>query len=145
MLADERAKIALPDRLAVVIQRAEPVMLRFVPDHIEAVGIDGGRGGCIAVELVPRERAERKIAAPDRASVFCIQTEHGNAAGFVAGGREENPLTPQHGRGVAGAGEFDFPVDVCLGDFGGDRFGLADAGAIRATKSGPFLRDAGER
>ena len=94
---------------------------------------------------MPRERAERKIAAPDHPSVFCIQTEDGNAAGFVAGGGEKNPLIPQHGRGVAGAGEFDFPVDVRVGDFGRNRFRMTEAGSVRAAETSPFLRRAGKR
>src|SRR6185436_17610353 len=140
VLADERPEVALPDRFAVVVERGEQVMLWFVPDNVNALGIDGGRRCSEAVVRVPCEWSKGKIAAPKQASILSAQAEHGNAAGFIASACEKNPLAPQDGRRVTGAGQFDFPVDVCLGDFGGDRFGVANAGAIRAPKAGPFLR-----
>ena len=46
---------------------------------------------------------------------------------------------------MTAAGQFDFPVDVRVGDFGGNGFGVADAGAVRPSETGPFLRHAVER
>src|ERR1051325_4240050 len=88
---------------------------------------------------MPRERRERKVPTPKQAPVLRVQTEHEEAPEFVAGGGEKNPFAPEHGRGMPGAGQFDFPVKVRAGDFGGDGAGMADAGAVWAAKARPFL------
>ena len=120
-------------------------MLRLVPDDIDALRVHGGRGGSEAVELMPRERCEWKVAAPGELSVLRAEAEHGDAAGFVAGAGEEDVVAPENGRGMSGAGKFDLPVDVGVGDPGRDGLGVADAGTVRSAEAGPLLRLGAER
>ena len=46
---------------------------------------------------------------------------------------------------MAGAGEFNLPVDVGVRDFSGDGFGGADAAAVGTAEAGPFLGNARPR
>ena len=79
MLADEGAEVALPNLLAVVIERGQQIMIGFVPNDINALAIDCGRGRSVAVEWVAREWSQRKIPAPEQATVVGAQAEHGEA------------------------------------------------------------------
>ena len=144
MLADERAEVALPNRFAVVIESGEHEMLRLIPRDVNPLGIHGRSGRSETVELVPRERRQRKITLPNHFSIPGVNTEDRNPTGLVACAREKNLFAPQHGRRVPAARQFDFPVDVAVGDFGWNGFRVTDAGAIRPAKPRPFLRAAAD-
>ncbi len=140
VLADERAKVALPNRFAVVIQGCEPVMLRFVPNHVNSLGVHGRRRSGITIVLMPWKRREWKIAPPDEFPGLRTQAEHGKAAGLVAGARKENAVPPEDGRGMSGGRQLDLPIDVRVTDFCGDAFVITDARAVWPAEAGPFLR-----
>ena len=118
-------------------------MLRLVPRDVNAVGGHSGCGRGGAVEFVPSEWRERKVAPPEQLSVGGIQAadiQHIQPAGIITGARDEDPIAPQHRRGVAHAGKFNFLIDVCVRDLRRDRLRVADAGAVRPTESRPLLR-----
>src|SRR5947207_7730043 len=85
------------------------------------------------------ERSEREVVLPKLFPGIGIQAKDGQSAALVSGGGDEYTMSPKHGRGVAGAGEFDLPTDVCSGRPGGNAFGGADAGAVRSAEAGPIL------
>ncbi len=139
MLAYEQAKVPLPDGVALVIQRGKKVMIRFIPHHINALAIHRRSGRGIAIELVPREGHESEITFPFHFPVIHAQTKHRQAAGSVAGAGDKDSPTPKNWRGITAARQLNLPIDIGIGDFSGDVFGVTDASAIWATKTSPFL------
>src|SRR6185369_11709728 len=83
VLADERAKIALPNRFAFVVQRCEAVMLRFIPDDVNTLGVHCGGGSGVTVELMPWKRRERKVAPPEKSPVLRVEAEDIDASSLV--------------------------------------------------------------
>src|SRR5439155_6914643 len=143
VLADKGAKIPLPSRFAVMIQGCQQVVLRFVPNHVNPLGIHGRRGSGITIELMPWKRREWKITPPDEFPVRRAEAENVEAAGLVAGARQENAVAPEDGRGMSGARQLDLPIDVGIADFCGDGLGVADTRAVWPAKAGPFLGEVG--
>ena len=84
---------------------------------------------------------------PEHSSIVRVQAEDRNSPGLVPRGRQKNALTPKNGGGMSAPAQVDFPVNVCVGNFGGNSFGVANACAIRPPKAAPFLGggDAGQR
>src|SRR5207245_2634581 len=105
-----RAKVALPNRFAVVIQRCEQVMLRLVPNDVNSLGVHGRRRRGVTVELMSWKRREWEIAPPDEFPVHRAEAERVDAAGLVAGAREENTVTPEDGRGMSSGRQLDLPI-----------------------------------
>ena len=122
-----------------MIQRRQKIMIRFIPYDINALVIHGRSGGGIAIELVPRKGHECEITFPFHFPITRAQAKHRQTAGSVAGASDENPRTPKNRRGMAAPRQFNFPIDVRICDFSWEVFGVTDAAAVRAAKTGPFL------
>jgi hypothetical protein len=77
------------------------------------------------------------LVLPKHTACRCVHAEQcTKGCGRVTTG-DEDPFVPDHRRGVAGAGQADFPVVVLLRPPDGHGLGIADAAAIRTAKAIP--------
>src|SRR5262245_13316672 len=122
-----------------MIQRRQEIMLRFVPDHINLLGIHRWRRRRKTVELMFLKRRQRKIMFPYLPAVLRIQRHNVKPASFVSRASHENALSPEHRRGMAVSRQRRFPGEIFFSNFSRDTLRLAYPGSIWATKSSPFL------
>src|SRR5882672_416741 len=118
-----------------MIQGSQEIMIQLIPHHINALAIHCRSGGGKAIVLVPRKGHECEITFPFQFPILRAQAKHRQAAGSVAGASDEDPRTPENWRGMAASGQLNLPIDVSVGDFSGEVFGVTDAAAVGAAKT----------
>src|SRR5437867_4547121 len=100
MLTDERPEIALPDRLAGMIERGQNVVVGFVPDHVEALGIHRRCGRSESIIIVDSEWLQAKLAFPHDRALLRVYAKNGDATSLARRTGQKKPLTPKNGRGM---------------------------------------------
>src|SRR5437588_12661529 len=84
-----------------------------------------------------------EFALPDDRAVGGVDADDISSGRFAIGAGDENPIAPEHRRGVAATGESNVPVVIFFAELCGDIGRTADSRAVGAAEARPFLAERG--
>ena len=134
-----------PDFVSVVRECGERDAAILEPQQIDVFGIDGRRARRVAVEAVHVIGAGVELLFPERRAVLDVERGNDLCARFRVARREEQAISPNHGRAVADVGERLLPEKVGRFPFGGNAGVVALAGAVGAAEAVPVGGEAAAR
>ena len=130
--------VAAPKLATIEVQSQQGDFGRRGPGNNYDAGVHGRRCRGVAAVTVLRESRRWIVVAPEGTAVGRIRTANRPLGRFRVATSHKNATPPNHGRGMAHAGQRDLPVIVFLRPLGRHRCGVADAGAVGTAETAPL-------